>query len=89
MYSTKYPLYVKVNVGQRGKIFIHPGLFHSLRNQYTCTIPRMRLKAINSQVFPDFRTVNKIYAEPSNQKEWGMYMTGDIFFSYSKVYKNK
>ena len=33
--------------------------------------------------------VNKIYAEPSNQKEWGMYMTGDIFFSYSKVYKNK
>ena len=62
---------------------------HSSRNQYTCTIPRMRLKAINSQVFPDFRTVNKIYAEPSNQKEWGMYMTGDIFFGYSKVYKNK
>ena len=47
----------------------------------------MRLKAINSQVFPDFRTVNKIYAEPSNQKEWGMYMTGDIFSATAKCTK--
>ena len=88
MYGTKSLSYVKVKCWVESEDFHSPGSVTFIPESiYMHNTPG--LKAINSQVFPDFRTVNKIYAEPSNQKEWGMYMTGDIFFSYSKVYKNK
>ena len=80
MYSTKYPLYVKVKCWVESEDFHSPGFVSFIAES---------IYMHNTPVFPDFRTVNKIYAEPSNQKEWGMYMTGDIFFGYSKVYKNK